>query len=767
MALRRLSLHTSALSDVEYEIYTASLRDLAIADDDAHNPTATGAKNDDVFYEDIVINVREARAWLRGRYSHVPTSTIDKILRLLSPNLSLGDTVTGSEFFAVLRLLVHAENGKEVERSLAFAQAQPRTTSGHRPSTDHPPNNDVPSISPSSRSSSPAKRRPEAPSHRPYAEAPIATSSSPPNSFSHNPFSATDTSPRSTNSHPQPPLHPSQRSESSRSLFSLHSSHNPFAASMAPLSDDGSKIPPLPPRKPPPSIPSSHTKPPVPVSRHESIRNRLDRSRSPTKFFSTLPVIISTSSTYTHVPPVLAPKPPHHVTSTLMKQSLQASKAAQTMKKAEAQLEKERVMQVLKSSSVVSGAYSLAGASVSSSSIVIGTNIHNQHQHPGMPGHPSTKSQMPMPPPHMPGGGGGYAASASASSGSDERGAPPLPRRRGQQQPSPPLSTSSLEQVALAAPPSSLYTSPSASRTMYARANTNPESSYMSPFRSPVGAVHPYTASPDRSPTRGSLDMSAARPPMHPDRKSHLGYQAPSTFTSEPQRSQNLEAFEAIYGPSSASASTPTDSFNSPTTADSPTARVFRSKSLHHPSPPLPPLPPPLRRKRPESVQMLSSPKGESSTGTNPLARHATISTPSNTHRRSSLSVSSTPSSNHSTHAAYESPMSNIQRTIATLQPKLDALQIQPRLDKARYKAEAGFSRRGFVRDVGRHKAGVEGEEEEGLFHGNGGDAGVDDAEEDDEWMRGRGRSWDREGGGAKDGDDNLKWPVGEGWKPL
>ncbi|KAF8163847.1 hypothetical protein B0H34DRAFT_341285 [Crassisporium funariophilum] len=84
MALRRLSLHTSALSDVEYEIYTASLRDLAIADDDAHNPTATGAKNDDVFYEDIVINVREARAWLRGRYSHVPTSTIDKVRLVLS-----------------------------------------------------------------------------------------------------------------------------------------------------------------------------------------------------------------------------------------------------------------------------------------------------------------------------------------------------------------------------------------------------------------------------------------------------------------------------------------------------------------------------------------------------------------------------------------------------------------------------------------------------------------------------------------------------------
>jgi hypothetical protein len=51
-----------------------------------------------------------------------------------------------------------------------------------------------------------------------------------------------------------------------------------------------------------------------------------------------------------------------HATSNLIKQSLQASKVAHSMKRAEEQLEKERIMQVLKSSnplaSIGSGACS-------------------------------------------------------------------------------------------------------------------------------------------------------------------------------------------------------------------------------------------------------------------------------------------------------------------------------------------------------------------------------------------------------------------------
>ena len=72
--MRRLALHASALSDTEYDLYTAILRDIALADDDRSN----GAP-DDPHFENMNIGVREARAWLRGRYSHLPASTIDKV----------------------------------------------------------------------------------------------------------------------------------------------------------------------------------------------------------------------------------------------------------------------------------------------------------------------------------------------------------------------------------------------------------------------------------------------------------------------------------------------------------------------------------------------------------------------------------------------------------------------------------------------------------------------------------------------------------------
>ena len=45
-----------------------------------------------------------------------------QILKLFSPNLAPTDSLSGGEFFAVLRLVVHAEKGKEVDRSLAFVQ---------------------------------------------------------------------------------------------------------------------------------------------------------------------------------------------------------------------------------------------------------------------------------------------------------------------------------------------------------------------------------------------------------------------------------------------------------------------------------------------------------------------------------------------------------------------------------------------------------------------------------------------------------------------
>ena len=77
LTMRRLALHASALSDAEYDLYTTILRDIALADDD--NQTGSRGAPDDTHFENMNIGVREARAWLRGRYSHLQASTIDKV----------------------------------------------------------------------------------------------------------------------------------------------------------------------------------------------------------------------------------------------------------------------------------------------------------------------------------------------------------------------------------------------------------------------------------------------------------------------------------------------------------------------------------------------------------------------------------------------------------------------------------------------------------------------------------------------------------------
>ena len=69
-AARRLFLHVSALSDLEYDVYTAALRDVMDLD-------STGEVH---FDEDIVnqaLGLREVRAWMKGRYQDV--NHIDKV----------------------------------------------------------------------------------------------------------------------------------------------------------------------------------------------------------------------------------------------------------------------------------------------------------------------------------------------------------------------------------------------------------------------------------------------------------------------------------------------------------------------------------------------------------------------------------------------------------------------------------------------------------------------------------------------------------------
>ena len=119
--MRRLNLHASALTDAEYDLYTASLHDLA--EESPPPPSHDDTVDDtDAYYDRLSVGVREARAWLRGRYAGVAVGDIDAVLRYFHADLGAGDTLSGGQFFAALRLVVHAEAGKGVDRGLAFVQ---------------------------------------------------------------------------------------------------------------------------------------------------------------------------------------------------------------------------------------------------------------------------------------------------------------------------------------------------------------------------------------------------------------------------------------------------------------------------------------------------------------------------------------------------------------------------------------------------------------------------------------------------------------------
>ena len=158
-----------------------------------------------------------------------------------------------------------------------------------------------------------------------------------------NPFSHTNLS----HDHPQPPIHPDLRTGtvSSPTIVPakpqplppsatppVHSHHhhpsNPFVARAAAAAARASpsperKLPPLPPRK----------VPPVPPPRSQP---------------AAVPQFSGAPSSKPQPPQLLTKVP--HLTTTLMQQSLQASKAGQEAKRIEAQREQERVLQVLKSS---------------------------------------------------------------------------------------------------------------------------------------------------------------------------------------------------------------------------------------------------------------------------------------------------------------------------------------------------------------------------------------------------------------------------------
>lgn len=159
-------------------------------------------------------------------------------------------------------------------------------------------------------------------------------------------------------------------------------------------------------------------------------------------------------------------------------------------------------------------------------------------------------------------------------------------------------------------------------------------------------------------------------------------------------------------------------------------SRANRSMSMHHPSPP--PRPPP-RHRRPESVQWPASSPSDEHPARVPPPHHA----PPRTVSPSALAKEQM------------SPLS-----VAQLQKAFEKFQTkaQPTFDKARYKAEAGLSRRGFVR-VG----------EAGLMENQELEEGEERAESSssDEGDDGNARGDKRTNG------DVPEWVLEQGWKPL
>ncbi|KIP01875.1 hypothetical protein PHLGIDRAFT_324748 [Phlebiopsis gigantea 11061_1 CR5-6] len=119
--MRPLTLHSSALTDSEYNLYTTALLDLAGEDAVSH-------PSDDSYYASLVVSAREARAWIRGRYTAgggaLSPGQVDGVLKLFCPALAPADTLSGGQFFAAMRLVTHLRHGKPLDGSLVFVQGE-------------------------------------------------------------------------------------------------------------------------------------------------------------------------------------------------------------------------------------------------------------------------------------------------------------------------------------------------------------------------------------------------------------------------------------------------------------------------------------------------------------------------------------------------------------------------------------------------------------------------------------------------------------------
>ncbi|KAF8511987.1 hypothetical protein JB92DRAFT_3143919 [Gautieria morchelliformis] len=710
-ARRPLTLHVSALSDAEYAAFTAALRELAAP--------APAAAHSESAWEDVALGVREARGWLRGRYGAVLDGTvIDQILKHFSPELAPQDTLTRGQFFAVLRLIAHAQSGAPVDESLVFVQANPepgspqthtprRTGAASTKSAPPPPPPPRPSTAPENALTTATATSATTPTLPPRAAPPP-----PPIPQSANPFtrslSLSMPTPRPRRVHQDaedPPgagaepdihTHASDAPVSSnpfrtrtRTQAQPAKSTPPPAPSLSSASSSSSSpsnprqyayayaSPPLPPRKPPapallpPPRHASLTTPPAPKYRVHS---------------TPAPPVSSSAKSYSLASPALLPPPPKppkppQATSPLIKQSLQAAKGAQSVKEVMDGLRRERRLEVIKKS---------GGAERSSS---------------------GSRSRSPN------GEGALYRGVSPPHSFYDVAAA-----RIGRTASPSSFSTSSGMSDAGAQPQRAPSTT-----TM----STTPK---MLPLHSPFAhVVTPDTpVSPGPGPDPDPEPSSPAAFPTTSPGAAPTAY-SPGYSTYSPGHSPGARRTKSLHHPSPGSthaAQTQTQTQQAQTQTQSPT---------HAQGPPMPP----PRRRRPESVQV-----------------------PPMHGRRASASVFGTPPHSAQNAAppgpAPEPTMRDaLQRTLATLRPGAG-------FESARVKAEGRVWPGGYVKGLAK---GREGEGEGGRLVGSGGRGGSVDGDDEGDGGFGQDREWGVGEGGGEGGveRDELKMPVrpGEGWTAL
>lgn len=125
---RSLFLHCTALSDAEYAVYVDALYDVLELEGTGpgHGHGGEGVMVGDEELEGCLVGMREARAWMRGRYKDVSVADIAKVRApcLLGSAFSEADTMNPSpdSWCAVFSVRV------SIHRSCSSSSCTPRAS---------------------------------------------------------------------------------------------------------------------------------------------------------------------------------------------------------------------------------------------------------------------------------------------------------------------------------------------------------------------------------------------------------------------------------------------------------------------------------------------------------------------------------------------------------------------------------------------------------------------------------------------------------------